>query len=50
MAGFLRSELSARIRARTVPELTFALDESFEYGQKIEKILRDINASKKDEQ
>ena len=28
----MRSELSARIRARTVPELTFALDESFEYG------------------
>ena len=40
--GFIRSELSKRFKTRTVPELTFVLDESLEYGAKIEAILHDI--------
>jgi ribosome-binding factor A len=42
-AGFLRSSLSARLRIRTVPELMFELDDSFEYGYKIDKILKDLH-------
>jgi len=41
--GFLRSALSAKLRIRTVPQLTFVLDDSFEYGHKIDMILKDLN-------
>lgn len=42
-AGFIRSELSKRLKLRTVPELIFKLDDSLEYGAKIETILHQIN-------
>ena len=45
-AGFLRSELAKRINLRNTPELVFELDESLEYGARIDKLLNDI---KKDE-
>lgn len=38
-AGFIRRELAKVMRIRTVPELRFHLDESMEYGAKIDKIL-----------
>ena len=41
-AGFIRHELAAVMRIRTVPELRFILDGSMEYGEKIDKILSDI--------
>ncbi len=41
-AGFLRSEIGKRIRLRKTPELLFAIDESIEYGNRIETLLRDI--------
>lgn len=40
--GFFRSELSKRLRTRSVPELRFYLDDSLAYGEKIETILRQI--------
>ena len=42
-AGFIRSELSRRLKLRTVPELIFKLDDSLEYGAKIETILHQIH-------
>lgn len=45
-SGFLRSELAKRINLRNTPELVFELDESLEYGARIDKLLNDI---KKDE-
>lgn len=42
-AGFIRSELSKRLKLRYMPELIFALDDSLEYGAKIETILNNIN-------
>lgn len=42
-AGFIRSELSKRLKLRTVPELIFKLDDSLEYGARIETILHQIN-------
>ena len=42
-AGFIRSELSKRLKLRYMPELIFVLDDSLEYGAKIETILNNIN-------
>ncbi|TFJ94700.1 30S ribosome-binding factor RbfA [Lentibacillus salicampi] len=41
--GFIRSEIGKRIRLRKTPEITFEFDEAYEYGNRIEKILRDLN-------
>ena len=41
-AGFIRHELSKVMQIRTVPELRFHLDESMEYGAKIDKILNEL--------
>ena len=39
----IRYELAKVIRARTVPELNFVLDDSMEYGGKMEKLFKSIN-------
>lgn len=41
-AGYIRHALSKVLRIRTVPELRFIVDESMEYGDKIDRILKDI--------
>ena len=41
-AGFIRAELAKRINLRYTPELSFVIDDSLEYGAKIESILKDI--------
>lgn len=38
-APFLRRELGRRMRLRTVPELRFARDTSFAYGDRMERLL-----------
>ncbi len=48
-AGFVRSELARRVNLRNTPELIFELDDSLEYGAKIDSILKEI-MPKKDEQ
>lgn len=40
--SFIRSEVARRIRMKTVPSLEFRIDESTGYGDKIEKLLREI--------
>ncbi len=45
-AKFIRSELAKRVKIKFIPELIFKLDESIEYGAKIEKILNEIKSSK----
>ncbi len=40
--GFIRSEIGRRIRLRKTPEITFEYDEALEYGNHIEKILRQL--------
>jgi len=39
----IRYELAQVIRARTVPELKFILDDSMEYGDKMDKLFKSIN-------
>ena len=41
-AGYIRHELSKVLSIRTVPELRFVMDESMEYGDKIDKLLKGI--------
>lgn len=41
-SGFIRSELAKRVNLRYTPELIFELDESLEYGAKIDSILNEI--------
>ena len=40
--SFFRSELSRRIRIRSIPTLEFKLDASIEYGGRIEHLLDEI--------
>lgn len=40
--GYIRSALSQRLKIRKVPELRFSLDNSLEYGAKIEKLLGEL--------
>lgn len=39
----IRYELAHSMRIRTVPELSFVLDKTIEYGNKMNKILNDIS-------
>lgn len=43
--GFIRREIAGRLNMRNTPELTFISDDSIEKGDKISKILNDINIS-----
>lgn len=43
----IRYELSKVIRARTVPELHFFLDDSMEYAGKMDKLFKTINEGEK---
>jgi ribosome-binding factor A len=44
-SGFIRGEVSRRLRMRVTPELGFKLDESGEYSTHIESVLRKIKSS-----
>ena len=41
-AGFVRTELAHRIRLRHIPEVAFRLDESIEYGDRVNRLLRQV--------
>lgn len=41
-AGYIRHQLSQVLHIRTVPELRFHMDGSMEYGDKIDRILKDL--------
>ena len=47
-AGFVRSELAKRVNLRNTPEIIFELDDSIEYGSKIDSILKEIMPKKED--
>lgn len=42
--GFIRSLLAKKLTIRRVPELKFILDNSLEYGNKIETIISDLHS------
>lgn len=41
-SGYIRTEIAKRINLRVTPELVFVLDDSMEYGAKIDQILKEI--------
>lgn len=41
--GYLRTEIGRRVKLRHVPDFVFKLDESIDYGNRIESILREIS-------
>lgn len=41
-SGFIRTELAKRVNLRYTPELRFEIDDSMEYGARIENILKNI--------
>ena len=47
--GFIRSELARKINLRNTPEILFELDDSLEYGAKIDSILKEIMPKKEEE-
>ncbi|MBM7586876.1 ribosome-binding factor A [Bacillus pakistanensis] len=40
--GFIRSEIGGRVRLRKTPEIIFEFDESINYGNRIESIIKKI--------
>lgn len=47
-SGFIRSELAKRVNLRNTPELIIELDDSLEYGARIDTILKEIMPKKED--
>jgi ribosome-binding factor A len=47
-ASFIRNELGRRLRMKTIPLLTFHLDTSSEYGNKIERLFKKLHEEKPD--
>ncbi|HED06424.1 MAG TPA: 30S ribosome-binding factor RbfA [Ignavibacteria bacterium] len=43
ISGFIRSELASRIRIRFVPELKFFLDDTLDYVEKIEGLIKKMH-------
>ena len=44
-SGWLRRELGQRVKLRNVPELTFVMDKSIEYGAHISSLLNELHVS-----
>jgi len=47
--GFLKRELGKRLQLRYIPELAFFYDPSFEYGSRIEKLLKEVRKDETDD-
>ena len=41
-SGFIRSQIAKDVNLRITPELVFEVDDSLEYGAKIDKILKEL--------
>ncbi len=48
-SGFIRSELAKKVNLRNTPEIIFELDDSLEYGARIDSILKEIMPKKEGE-
>lgn len=48
-AGFIRRELGKRLQMRYVPEIDFLVDESFAYGNRIDRLILDIHRSEEND-
>ena len=46
--GYIRKKLGKELRLRYVPDLQFKVDQSFEYGSKIDRLIRTLQEEKSD--
>lgn len=49
-SGFIRTEIAKKVNLKYTPELVFEFDESIEYGDKIDNILKEITKDLKKEE
>ena len=42
-SSFIRKRLAEMLKARNIPDIVFVLDDSMEYGQKMDKLIEDLN-------
>ncbi len=45
-AGYIKRRLGRELRLKYIPDLSFQLDHSFEYGKKIDQLIRAVQAEK----
>src|SRR3990170_4081059 len=45
-AGYIKKRLGRELRLRYIPDLLFKVDHSFDYGSKIDRLIRTINEEK----
>ena len=46
-SGFIRSQIAKTVNLRITPQLVFELDDSIEYGMKIDSIIKELNVNDK---
>ena len=49
-SGFIRSRIAEKINLRVTPELVFEFDDSMQYGERIDTILKDIMKEMRNEE
>lgn len=47
-SGFIRSQIAKTVNLRITPQLTFEIDDSMEYGARIDRILKQLHQKKED--
>lgn len=40
--GFIKKELGKRVRMRNMPDITFELDNSMEYGEHMDRVIKEV--------
>lgn len=40
--GFIKRELGKRVRMRNMPDITFELDDSMEYGEHMDRVIKEV--------
>jgi ribosome-binding factor A len=48
-AGFVRSTLARRVKLKFIPEIQFKIDNSFEYGKRIDELFEKISKDNSEE-
>lgn len=46
--GYIRSILAHRVSLRSIPDLVFEIDDSYEYGKKIDELFKTISTDNKE--
>ncbi|UCD06482.1 MAG: 30S ribosome-binding factor RbfA [candidate division WOR-3 bacterium] len=47
--GYIRTELANRVRIKYIPDIEFKIDNSYEYGKKIDALIDEISQDNKEQ-